>query len=487
MNKHFWHIVIFIMSAHIMVQAQVSDFRRAFDEFTANARASYNTFSDSVNADFAETLKEEWVLFKTEEAIERSTVPEPIEAPVVTGREQQTNKAINVIEENVVTPSRWPVPADTAKWETSATTSYDARYIRFTFFDAEQVVQIPREYGTFHPGGISEQDVASFWKRLSGYDYRVILSECSKLRDAYGYNDWAILLWVQALSGAIFKNNINSEQSIFSIFILNQLGLMAKIARVDKDLIMLFSSQQTIYSRKFIVVDTYPYYTVEESSPAADVFTYNTSMSVVSRPLDMHFNGVLQLGSKNSYKTYHKDSDLLGRGLSLPINTSVTAFYSHYPQLDVNIYASATPDELFASSLLDSIRPSLTGKTEIESVNYLLGFCQRQFDYKTDLEQFGYEKPFFLEENFVYDYNDCEDRSILFSYLVTTLLQKPVIFLDYPGHIAAAVNLSEDIKGDYVKLGDHKYYICDPTYIGASVGMTIPEYKNQSVKVWKIR
>lgn len=486
MSKRFWQIII-ILCLHVVAQAQVSDFRRAFDEFTANARTSYNSFTDSVNAVFAEALKEDWSKYKTEDAIERSSVPEPTEVPVVTGKEQQTNRIINVLEENEITPSQLPVSADTVKWKTSAAATFDSRYVRFTFFDSEQVIQIPKEYGTFHPRGIAEVDVSAFWKRLSDYDYRTILLDCSKLREAYGYNDWALLLWVKALSEAIYKENKNSEQAIFSIFILNQLGLMTKVARVDKELIMLFSSQQTIYARKFIVVDTYPYYTVEESSPADDVFTYSTKIAVDSRPLDMHFNGELLLGSKASYKTYHKYSSSLNRELTLQINSSVTSFYSHYPQLDVNIYASATPDELFASSLLDSIRPALIGKSEIESVNFLLQFCQRQFDYKTDLEQFGYEKPFFVEENFVYEYNDCEDRSILFTYLVTTLIQRPVIFLDYPGHVAAAVNLSEEIKGDYVKLGDNKYYICDPTYIGASVGMTIPEYKNQSVRVWKIR
>ena len=484
MTKRFWHILAVILFALNNVSAQ--DFRREFLEFTANAKASYSSFSDSVNSAFAETLKEEWIQFKAEDAIERSSVPEPTVVPVVSGTETQTNKSIQVSEEKELEPSHWPVSADTTKWQTSATATFGTRYVRFNFFDAEQVVQIPQEYGSFHPAGISETDVSNFWKRISDYDYRYILSECQKLRVAYGYNDWAVLLWVRSLSDAIFKENINSEQTIFSIFILNQLGLMTKIARVDRQLIMLFSSQQTIYSRKFIVVDTYPYYTVEESSPAADVFTYNSVMAVDSRPLDMKFNGVLQLGNRNSYRIYHKESSVLNTSLNLPINTSVTAFYSLYPQLDVNIYATAVPDERFSSVLLDSIKEALNGKTELESINFLLHFCQMQFDYKTDLEQFGYEKPFFLEENFVYNYNDCEDRSILFLYLVSSLIGRPVIFLDYPGHIAAAVKLSDDIKGDYVKLGEDKYYICDPTYIGANVGMTIPQYKNQSVKIWKI-
>lgn len=470
---------------HILSYAQ-ADFRSAFREFTAGAIASYSSFSDSVNTAFAESLKSEWQRYRTEDEIERTAVPEPVELPEVSGEEPRTGRSINIIEEGTVQPFYHIVPADTAQWKTSAVAAADTRYVRFMFFDSEQVVNIPSDYGSFHPTGISESDVSQFWKRLSGYDYRIILSECSKLRAAYGYNDWALLLWVQTLARAVFPDNINSEQTVFSIFILNQLGLMTRIARVDRRLIMLFASAQTIYSRKYIVVDTYPYYTVGDLSPAADVFTYNTAFGVESRPLDMHLNAPLLLGGRSSYRTYYRYSEVLGCQLALPVNTAVTSFYSHYPQLDAVVYATAVTDERFTASLLDSIKPYLSGKNMTESVNLLLRFCQRQFDYKTDLEQFGYEKPFFPQENFVYEYNDCEDRSILFAYLVTSLLELPVVFVDYPDHLAAAVPLSDDIKGDYVRLSDRKYYICDPSYIGASVGMLPPKYKNQSVKIWKI-
>ena len=105
MSKRFWHIII-ILCLHVVAKAQVSDFRRAFDEFTANARTSYYTFSDSLNAVFAESLKEDWLKYKTEDAIERSSVPEPTEAPVVTGKEQPSNRSINVLEEKSITPSQ---------------------------------------------------------------------------------------------------------------------------------------------------------------------------------------------------------------------------------------------------------------------------------------------------------------------------------------------------------------------------------------------
>ena len=64
---------------------------------------------------------------------------------------------------------------------------------------------------------------------------------------------------------------------------------------------------------------------------------------------------------------------------------------------------------------------------------------QTAFDYKTDGDQFGYEKPFFVDELFYYPYSDCEDRAVLYSYLVRTLMGLDVVLLEYPNHMATAV------------------------------------------------
>ena len=45
-----------------------------------------------------------------------------------------------------------------------------------------------------------------------------------------------------------------------------------------------------------------------------------------------------------------------------------------------------------------------------------------------------------------------------------------------------AINLSNK-TGDFVLLYEKKYYICDPTYIGAKTGMIMIEYKNMTPKV----
>ena len=138
---------------------------------------------------------------------------------------------------------------------------------------------------------------------------------------------------------------------------------------------------------------------------------------------------------------------------------------------------------LSSGVMLPPLQAAIVGKSEKEAANILLNFVQTGFTYQTDDEQFGYEKPFFVDELFYYPACDCEDRSVLFSYLVRTLIGLDVVLLDYPNPIATAVCFNEDVKGGYVTLNGKPYIICDPTFIHASIGRSMPHYKNAQVEV----
>lgn len=45
----------------------------------------------------------------------------------------------------------------------------------------------------------------------------------------------------------------------------------------------------------------------------------------------------------------------------------------------------------------------------------------------------------------------------------------------YPGHLATAVEFSEDVTGDAMIINNRKFIVCDPTYIGAPVGKQMPD------------
>ena len=71
----------------------------------------------------------------------------------------------------------------------------------------------------------------------------------------------------------------------------------------------------------------------------------------------------------------------------------------------------------------------------------------------------------------------------MFTRLVRDLVGLSCILVYYPGHLATAVKFEEQLKGDYIQLGSDKYLVCDPTYIGACIGMTMPDMDNNSAKV----
>ncbi|MGM9852418.1 MAG: hypothetical protein ACI30N_00400 [Muribaculaceae bacterium] len=78
------------------------------------------------------------------------------------------------------------------------------------------------------------------------------------------------------------------------------------------------------------------------------------------------------------------------------------------------------------------------------------------------------------EESLFYPYADCEDRSVLFSHLVRDLLGLDVALVYYPNHLATAVRFTDSVAGDAMQVGQSRFVVCDPTYIGAPVGMQMP-------------
>ena len=131
--------------------------------------------------------------------------------------------------------------------------------------------------------------------------------------------------------------------------------------------------------------------------------------------------------------------------LRIPYNKHVIDFFSSYPQMDIKHYFNVAINKQTKQSLLDQLHPLVTQLSQHEAVNFLLRFVQTGFDYKTDEQQFGSENYLFLEETIFYPSSDCEDRAILFSWLVENLLGLEVVGLDFPGHVATAVELDEPV------------------------------------------
>ncbi|NLA24105.1 MAG: hypothetical protein GX879_03980, partial [Bacteroidales bacterium] len=223
------------------------------------------------------------------------------------------------------------------------------------------------------------------------------------------------------------------------------------------------------------------YYVFDENP--GSIYTYNADYSLANQIMNFNLYTVPNFYVKE--KTRNVEFTYNSENYSLPIsyNENLMNFYSSYPQCNIGLYFDAGVSELTKESLAKALWPIIHKMDEKEAVSFLLNMVQTGFEYQTDEEQFGAEKYFFPEEILYYPYSDCEDRAVFFAFLVNEYLQLPVISLCYPMHVATAVNFSDKTYGDFIKYKGDNYTVCDPTYINAPIGATMPQYKKSKIDI----
>lgn len=160
-----------------------------------------------------------------------------------------------------------------------------------------------------------------------------------------------------------------------------------------------------------------------------------------------YFNRNLNMGKCDIERKLNLTKDIK---VSLPYNSSHTAYLNDVPMTVFPIYF-ASPLSIEAQKTLSTEFTKLSKEnTPYQLINIILHFVQTAFEYKTDAK---------------------------------------VIGLQYEGHVATAVYFGDNFKtdGDGFIYGGKKYYVCDPTYINASVGMTMPQFAGKTPKVIKLK
>ena len=331
--------------------------------------------------------------------------------------------------------------------------------------------------------GTDENSIANAYENLCTNNSTPIISDIKKIREKFKLNDWGMYTLVESISKA-FCSNKNS-QVVMQQYLLNELGLSTKIARMQSNnsLTLLTASDCMIYARPSITFDGVKYFCFENTKETAFYICPKNS-SKAKNAMQMEITTAPDFGGETT-TTSHKSSDG-AISVNLNVSKSLMSFYKSYPQCDYNVYATAPINAEVETPLLNAVAQAIAGKSESQAADMILNFIQTGFEYATDEQQFGYEKPFFVEEVFYYPQCDCEDRAVIYRYLVKKLLGLDVILISYPNHLATAVCFNEDIPGYYITYDNKRYTVCDPTYIGASIGNCMPNLQNISPKVVKV-
>ncbi len=455
-----------------------------FQAYKNETLEEFREYRDRVNAEYAEFMRRAWEEHEAKPAEPMPEMPEPPK-PVVRepGREIEPVERPLPVGETLPPPVSKPLPRPEIPTGPAAPAGTG-----FEFMYYGTVCDVPFDDDLrFRLKGVSENSVADAWTSLSNDRSSALVASCLDWRDELFLCDWGYVRFVEKMTKAFYGDDLPNEACLMQMYILTQSGYKVRIARADKKLVLLLPSENHIWQYAYIPKDGHKYYIMDQDAKHKSYFMFDHEFPK-EQMLSLQMEVVPMLDSADAEVRTFNSVRFADLSAAVSVNPNLMEFYRDYPlNNDWEIYARASLSDDVKSQLYPSLRKAIDGMSELEAAECLLNFVQTAFEYKTDTDQFGYEKPFFADELFGYPYCDCEDRSILFSVLVHDLLGLDAVLVTYPGHMAAAVSFNDDVRGSYFDVGGKRYVVCDPTYIGASVGEVMEQFADLSttvIRVW---
>lgn len=509
------YVTGFVLTGIIATIVHASD-RSEFEKWLTQEKQTFQEYRDKRDKEFTNFLKSQWKEMQTFQGLVRDKTPKPVNLPVapepkpapkpvppkpvVDAKPKPTIDKKPVIEPQptpkpvtpplpiVKVPPIKPAPKPKPIKPAPVVTLPKGEVIKINYYGQELKFSYDPKLKVRLALRINEKAMSSYWSSMSKADYEAFLKQINAQKKPLNLNDWGYALLVHEIAKAINPRR-ESEQAMFTWFMLIKAGYQARIAYDSKNVYLLLPSQQQLFAAPYFTFDKVRYYALgfdgKKQKPGR-VFTYDGQYPGATKRLNMSLDRAINTGrkEKDKYLTFKYKNE--SYRIRIGYDRETIEFLNTYPQMDIGMYFNSTVNQTTASPLLAQLKPLVEGKSEQEAVNLLLRFVQTSFKYKTDEGQFGVENYLFPEETLHYPYSDCEDRSVFFAWLVHNLLGLEVVGLDFPGHIAAAVSFNENVRGDSFQYNGKRYVVTDPTYINANAGMTMPDYKNKKPGIIRI-
>ena len=466
--------------------AQTDDFYAQYEKFSKHAKAEYEDYRAQCNAEYVKFLERAWKEYKVLPSIPRPK--DEVVPPTIMPRQDKNKKqAKEILIENVVSPIlSLPQPKPISPiYEND---KVEEKNFSFSYMGTTCEVRLPKDLN-IRMSGCESCMIATIWKQLATNAMDNTIRDFLALRLKMQLCDWAYLNLIDTFAKAFCGHG--NEAVIMAAFIYSQSGYKMRLGRDCEKLYLLYGSKHGIYEKGYIVIEGINYYPLDDKVERMEISDFSFPQE---QSMSLYIENAQKFTIRPSAKRKLASEQYHDVTIDSQVNLNLIQFYNTYPSSEVNgnfmtrwkMYADMPMDESVSQMLYPDIKNKIEGLSDVQAVNQILNWVQTAFQYEYDDKVWGHDRAFFAEETLYYPYCDCEDRAILFTRLVRDLLGLKCILVYYPGHLASAVCLKQQVNGDYISLDGDVYTICDPTYIGAPVGITMPEMDNRSAKVIKL-
>lgn len=452
---------------------------KSMADYRAAQERSMDSLRESANRAFAQMLKKEWEwrdAFRKGNAYEK---PKPDNPPVKPGtdvprQEPQPNRTV----EPRVEPNKKDEPApERASLRGLVEKDFGTKYrIREHSFYQQPLflADLSSQWPTA-ARPLNQQGIASYFNACTGKYNEELGNLLDYHRIAYKFNDWAFQDMVSKWAEMNFRDR--NDQVLFTWFILLQQQYDVRLFYSDEGVVLGYAMDRILYGISYIEMEGRQYRLLKPGP--SRYYTYpqqNKYAKKVFNPDKITLVNLQGDRQTRELKFSHRGKPYR---FSLSFDRSRQELYESMPLTDFELYVIEPGHQVFRNTVERELKPIVDGfTTPAEKVSFIQSLVTYSFPYKTDQDQFGYEKFCLPEEMLAYPFADCEDRSFLMSYLVRTLTGLRTIAVQYPGHMALGVEIP-GATASMAKIShqNRTYVYCDPTYFGADVGMMPEQYR----------
>ena len=492
MKIPFIIIIIAFFTLNLSAQTSLEEYKRKrkaeLEQYKKKAKTEFEEYREKRNNEFAKLISQRWNAIQDYKGLEPPVKPEPVK-PIVKDRNEPKIPPVKIPIDKI---TKIPKPEKRVPLNIppSIPRKENANVFVSQFYGTKITINSDKYDFNFNLKSIDEQEIGKAWNELSDGRMEEVVNNFLVHREHMNLNDYTFVQMVGTICQNYHKQKDKTKTGqnkavLMQAYVLAQCGYDVKMARKNSNLVLLLAIKETVYKKNYLTIGNKRYYVINDTEENGSYYTFSHDFSPMSQSCSVQISERIQLESPSNYSkekvfTSHKYPDL---AIKASVDTNLMNLYNDYPMMDWELYAKTPMSISLEKKVLPRLQQMTNGKSKEEATGIILNFVQTAFEYKTDEEQFGYERPLFVDELFYYDYSDCEDRAILFSYLIRKVLNLDVVLLYYPNHLATAVKLPSYNKGDYVSLNGQIYTVCDPTYINAGIGEAMPQFKNAKARV----
>ena len=479
LHPRTWGYVLPLMACAHAVNANTAldKLEDDFDKHWQSHNAAFEQHVQHQNTDFEAALQAQWQTFQAFGEEQAFTHPKPRTAPIAPQQRKKPAtqpQSVTITQLPNATRPASPSPSSPRQAPQGDQTSVQLYGQTFKLPTIPTFGLTGRRYRTIDDIRRFHQDFATIAKRHSTAIEALRGSEHDYL------SDWLTFALVRAYTTtSVISQN---DSYLMTWALMNELGFDVRLGLSnDGNIELLYPTQQKVYGAGYFKLNGQRYYRFSRSQTPLQTYAGNVN----KKALDLSFSNSDFAMFSHTFADWHtlRDSDT-GLTVRLKRSRALNRYFLERPGLDFEHYFRAPLEVNTEKTIISALRRATKGMNQFEAAQYVLTFVQLSFAYQLDKDKWGKEYYAPPQHTLSLDSADCEDRVFLLAYLLKRLLNIDSMGLHYPGHLSLAIAVDKAPNNiTSMTITGKTYYAADPTYIGASIGMTQPNYVGSRPKI----